>query len=390
MNEKNELLPCPFCGAEAAIQEHEPHAHSVILKSMLPGLPDHPGSFTIECMGASCNTGQIADTREAVISMWNRRAARQALLAQPLQQEGGKEVDTDAAKRLRLIATKLGLGSAIPESDEDLWGCAFSVLGMIRRRVDGLLSQPSDKLQQASTAQAEPAKASELKCQYCGTCLVRVSAHWCQEGQDAKEAASATDAGQQATRIKLQSIDTEEFRKLVDAYHCATQEQLEEAYCAIVYHVDEDVAEQVRSQGILPATPAQATPEGGQDLPPLPWVKDGVPDYGNWYRETKDMGAAFRAYARAALASSQQAAEPVYRIRSPDAWPWTETNKEGYDEAKANGLDAEVLYRAAPPQQEPVAEFEGYEDGGRPLFRLLAGPLKVGEKLYRASQKGGE
>jgi hypothetical protein len=50
-----------------------------------------------------------------------------------------------------------------------------------------------------------------------------------------------------------------------------------------------------------PATPAQATPEGGQDLPPLPWVKDGLSDYGNWYRETESMGAAFRAYARAAI-----------------------------------------------------------------------------------------
>jgi hypothetical protein len=85
--------------------------------------------------------------------------------AQPLQQEGGKETDTDAAKRMRLIATKLGLGSAIPESDEELWGCAFSVLGMIRRKVEELLAQPSDNLQQASTVQVAPAK---MKCPTCG------------------------------------------------------------------------------------------------------------------------------------------------------------------------------------------------------------------------------
>jgi hypothetical protein len=48
--------------------------------------------------------------------------------------------------------------------------------------------------------------------------------------------------------------------------------------------------------------------------------------------------------------------------------------------------------RAAPPQQvesHPVAEFIGYEDGGRPLFRLLNGPLKVGEKLYCAPAAPG-
>lgn len=72
--EQGELLPCPFCGGAAAIQEHEAHTHSGPLKAM--GIPDHPGSFTIECIGSpNCNTGQIADTREAVVAMWNQRAA---------------------------------------------------------------------------------------------------------------------------------------------------------------------------------------------------------------------------------------------------------------------------------------------------------------------------
>jgi hypothetical protein len=150
MNEKNELLPCPFCGAEAAIQEHEPHAHSVILKSMLPGLPDHPGSFTIECMGASCNTGQIADTREAVISMWNRRAARQALLAQPLQQEGGKD-------RLSIIKDVQNHLVDVVRSFGDVSCAAYISTWHKPEAIEEKLyaaPQPSDNLQQASTAQA--------------------------------------------------------------------------------------------------------------------------------------------------------------------------------------------------------------------------------------------
>jgi len=73
--DRGDLLPCPFCGGEAAMQEHEPHSHSSMLKSIIPSLPDHPGSFTIECVKAGCNTGQIADTRAEVVAMWNRRAA---------------------------------------------------------------------------------------------------------------------------------------------------------------------------------------------------------------------------------------------------------------------------------------------------------------------------
>ena len=71
--DQRDLLPCPFCGGTAAIQEHESHTHSAVLKGI--GVPDHPGSFTIECIGPGCNTGQIADTRAEVMAMWNRRAA---------------------------------------------------------------------------------------------------------------------------------------------------------------------------------------------------------------------------------------------------------------------------------------------------------------------------
>jgi len=44
--------------------------------------------------------------------------------------------DLDAAKRLRLIANKVGLVKAIPEDDAQLWAVAFSVLGMIRHQLD--------------------------------------------------------------------------------------------------------------------------------------------------------------------------------------------------------------------------------------------------------------
>lgn len=64
-----DLKPCPFCGAEPLMQEHEPHTHSVGL-----GLPDHPGSFTIECPTDGC-CGLIADAKTEAIAAWNRRAA---------------------------------------------------------------------------------------------------------------------------------------------------------------------------------------------------------------------------------------------------------------------------------------------------------------------------
>jgi hypothetical protein len=71
-----ELKPCPFCGASSdriILTEHEAHAHSPMLQAMVPGIPDHPGSWTIECGG--CNVGMIDDTRAEVVAAWNRRAA---------------------------------------------------------------------------------------------------------------------------------------------------------------------------------------------------------------------------------------------------------------------------------------------------------------------------
>lgn len=63
-----DLKPCPFCGAEPILIEHPAHSHSTILKDI--GMPDHPGSWTVEC----CDVGMIKDTRAEVVAAWNRRA----------------------------------------------------------------------------------------------------------------------------------------------------------------------------------------------------------------------------------------------------------------------------------------------------------------------------
>lgn len=67
---KPEVLPCPFCGAEPLEHAIEPHSHGSELKAL--GVPDHPGSHFIEC---GCGAGMIAEAKQAVRDMWNRREA---------------------------------------------------------------------------------------------------------------------------------------------------------------------------------------------------------------------------------------------------------------------------------------------------------------------------
>ncbi len=74
-----DLLPCPFCGESPLMQEIEAHSHAGGIAGFMP---DHPGSFTIEC-SSSCGCGMIADTREQVTAAWNRRAALSAQAAAP-------------------------------------------------------------------------------------------------------------------------------------------------------------------------------------------------------------------------------------------------------------------------------------------------------------------
>lgn len=69
-----ELLPCPFCGAQPIEQAIEPHTHSEFVKAI--GVPDHNGSFVIEC--PACECGLIAPDRETVVAAWNRRTPPQA------------------------------------------------------------------------------------------------------------------------------------------------------------------------------------------------------------------------------------------------------------------------------------------------------------------------
>lgn len=53
--------------------------------------------------------------------------------------------DDGAAKRLRQVCKLVGLEKAVPESDAELWGCAFSVLGMIRHNLSRAPSQPQQE-----------------------------------------------------------------------------------------------------------------------------------------------------------------------------------------------------------------------------------------------------
>lgn len=59
------LLNCPFCGKSATLEEIPAHTHG------LNFMPDHLGSFTIEC--ASCCCGIIGEDKARLIEHWNKR-----------------------------------------------------------------------------------------------------------------------------------------------------------------------------------------------------------------------------------------------------------------------------------------------------------------------------
>ena len=64
-----ELLKFPFCGGEPVLNHIEPHTHHLTWEGK-PIMPDYPGSWTIEC----CDVGMIKDSREDVVTAWNRRS----------------------------------------------------------------------------------------------------------------------------------------------------------------------------------------------------------------------------------------------------------------------------------------------------------------------------
>lgn len=63
------LKPCPFCGVTPTLDEIPPHTHGPLARFM----PDHPGSWVIECHGKDCGCGLLRGNRDEAIAAWNRR-----------------------------------------------------------------------------------------------------------------------------------------------------------------------------------------------------------------------------------------------------------------------------------------------------------------------------
>jgi hypothetical protein len=103
-----ELLPCPHCGEAPILHEIEAHSHAGGIAGFMP---DHPGSWTIECCG-----GMIESTRAEVVAAWNCRATSAPVAAQApdtisLQElwdaaGGNPNVKPDKAMLLAAIATQ--------------------------------------------------------------------------------------------------------------------------------------------------------------------------------------------------------------------------------------------------------------------------------------------
>jgi len=80
INEAVELAPCPFCGEAPILHHIEPHTHGLVFAGT-PIMPDHPGSWTIEC----CDVGMIKESRAEVLAAWNRRAALPPPIVEPVK-----------------------------------------------------------------------------------------------------------------------------------------------------------------------------------------------------------------------------------------------------------------------------------------------------------------
>lgn len=65
-----QALPCPHCGADPVCHAIEPHSHAITFGDFK--MPDHEGSYVIEC--PACDAGMIGGDQASVTARWNRRA----------------------------------------------------------------------------------------------------------------------------------------------------------------------------------------------------------------------------------------------------------------------------------------------------------------------------
>jgi hypothetical protein len=253
----------------------------------------------------------------------------QALLAQPLQQEGGKDAPEgnwpkdfrDVIKGAEDAAYQQGRAAGIEEAAkvcenqcDPTRAATTSAYALWHAKAIRALAQPSDNLQQASTAQVETAKH---KGPQVGAWFVR---HY---------------TGADWPVIKNNGIELE----------CAG--------------ADREDAELIAAT--LNAA-AQATPEGVHDERAAfeAWFSENVysnPSYLNRRHDDQNTYVSDTVearwigwQARAALAASQQAAEPVGEVAHEQNWMTglIHTYVKWAGEVPSKGTK---LYRAAPPQQ---------------------------------------
>lgn len=249
------------------------------------------------------------DLRVLVDALAERAVSPAESLAQPLQQDGVKDeramFETEIVKH---FAFDTGLFKQFDGNTYFSDPLTFAYIGWKAARA---LAQPSNKLQQASTADVRDRHGR--KWEELDALKMRVSAE--------------EEAGGKAF-----SVTTAEGAPLAGKY---------------------TGDEPVRLVSTAWSITGQATPEGAE-LPPLP---------GAYYKALD--GEVFtpqqmRDYARAVLAASQQAAEPVYQIRD-EYEGWDDVDKNTFYLRK-DPIEKRILYRAAPPQQvDPTAEARALE-----------------------------
>jgi hypothetical protein len=343
----------------------------------------------------------------------NLEAALLPKTAQPLQQEGEKP--------LAWLATDLDGHGDVAFTKEEAKRRAGESCTYFYPLYDTDSMQPPDKLQQASAAQAEPAKCD---CRHCirerGDTIGGLPREVCEfiacavcgnkrcphandhrnactnsnepgQSGSAYPASSATNAGQSTVKPvileQMRDLASQHKMALVPLHVTRAMQEVmdddgwawEDLLGAAEAIADDEYAEIVQGLGglqsridqletLLAATPAQATPEGGQDQAQEAYYfrhltlcaqGQGFTGITDALNEISNM--------RAALAASQQAAEPVLWIDA-DAAPH-EDHGELIDGARQIALLGSTkgpfghyttpLYRAAPPQQVDTSGLPG-------------------------------